>query len=426
MLRLASHARIIFGLLFAVSIAAEADDVDGNLSAPLLVDRDTLTDNLFGLGDRFEEYGLSVNFGVTQVYQRNVRGGLSTSRTKGEYTGSYDLEADLDFERLCGLSGGLLFLGAEGSWSEGIDAPSVGSLFGVNADAADNRELDVTELWYEQSLFDGALVLRAGKMNLGGGFTCGCADVAFDCNAYATCEKSDFLNGAFGNTATIPFPDNGLGLAVYLQPLPWFYAAAGAADADADARETGISTTFDGHHYYFYIFEAGVAPMIPSPNGELPGAYRFGVWYDRQPKDYLDASRVRRNDVGFYFSGDQMVCREESSEGDPQGLGLFARIGIADDKLNEIKTYWSSGAQYRGLAPGREKDVLAAGFAEGRLSDDAGFSANSERIVEVYYNAELMPWLHVSPDFQWIIHPGGETSASNAVVIGLRIQAELL
>ena len=56
----------------------------------------------------------------------------------------------------------------------------------------------------------------------------------------------------------------------------------------------------------------------------------------------------------------------------------------------------------------------------------SGFSANSERIVEVYYNAELMPWLHVSPDFQWIIHPGGEASASNAVVIGLRIQAELL
>ena len=386
---------------------------------PPLWDRDTLTDGWFGLDESLSRRGLSFTLGTTHVYQHNFRGGLE--RGYGRYSGSYDLGIEADLETMLGLTGGLFNLAAEGSYSDGIDGRAVGSVFGVNADAGGDRGMDVTELWYEQGLMDGKLILRIGKIDLTGGFTCADSDVAFDCNAFATDQTCDFLNAAFGNSPTIPFPDSGLGLAVHVQPAERFYAAFGVADAEADARETGFSTTFDGDHHLFYIFETGVVPELASARGPMPGAYRVGLWNDRQPKEYFDGSRVKRDDLGVYFSGDQVVWLENDS-GDGQGLGVFTRCGWADDKVNEIRASWSCGAQYRGLLPGRDADVAGLGVAQGRFSSGAGFAASYERVVETYYNVEVTPWLHVSPSLQWIQNPGGDSSVHDAVVAGLRVQ----
>ena len=101
-----------------------------------------------------------------------------------------------------------------------------------------------------------------------------CAPVAFDGSAYANDETTQFLSSALVNNSSIPFPDNGLGAIVYVEPLEGFYVAAGAADARADARETGFRTAFHREDYFLAIFETGFVPEVPSPNGRLPGAYR--------------------------------------------------------------------------------------------------------------------------------------------------------
>jgi len=203
-----------------------------------LAERETLSGDWFGFGEALAEKGLTVGLGATQVYQVNARGGLSTHRRAGRCAGSYDLELEVDFEKFVDLRGGSMFLLAEGSWSEGIDEPSVGSLFGVNADAGGDQTAALTQCWYEQALLDCLLRVRLGKISLTGGFECRGCPAAFDGNAFANDETGQFLNGALVNNPTIPFPDNGLGVAAYIQPLEWMYLAAGVADADADARET--------------------------------------------------------------------------------------------------------------------------------------------------------------------------------------------
>jgi len=214
-------------------------------------------------------------------------------------------------------------------------------------------------------------------------------------------------------------------LALYVSPVERCYIAAGVGDAEADARETGVATTFDGDSDFFWVFEGGFVPVVVSRNGDLPGAYRFGIWYDHQRKEYLDESRTINGDVGYYFSGDQMVWRESGDPEDAQGLGIFGRFSWADEDVNEMKTYWSCGAQYEGLLPGRDDDVLGVGFAQGRASRDAGYPTSYECVVEAYYNIEVTPWLHISPDFQWIINPGADASVDNAVAVGLRAQMDL-
>ena len=108
----------------------------------------TLTDGFFGFNDSLSKSGIQAGFSMTSVYQRNVKGGQSTLRRTGEFTGSYDLELEADLERLFGANG-ILYLHGEGGWSDGIDEPAVGSVFGVNADAIGNRSLDIVELYYE-------------------------------------------------------------------------------------------------------------------------------------------------------------------------------------------------------------------------------------------------------------------------------------
>ena len=44
--------------------------------------------------------------------------------------------------------------------------------------------------------------------------------------------------------------------------------------------------------------------------------------------------------------------------------------------------------------------------------------ADSEKVLEVAYTANLAPWLYVRPDAQYIMQPGGSGSTSNAVVLG--------
>lgn len=401
---------------------AEKAEVAREANASLLHGQ-TLTHDWFGLGEKLAAQGVSVGLSLTQAYQINLDGGLATHRRAGRYTGSYDAEIDFDLEKLMNVKGARVFLHAEGSWSDGLDASSMGSVggFEINADAGGDRSIDLTEFYYEQTLLDGALIVRIGKLDLTGGFECRGCPVAFDGNAFANDETTQFLNAALVNNPAIPMPDNGLAAIIYAQPLEWWYISAGVADAQADARETGFNTTFHDEDYFLSIFETGIAPRISSPKGPLQGAYRAGFWYDPQDKEKHNGG-VKRDDMGFYLSFDQMVLKENDKEDDVQGLGLFARYGWADKDVSEIKCFWSMGAQYQGLMPTREDDVLGFGVAQGRLVKDAGFTEDQGSAMELYYNAQITPWLSVSPSVQYIFNPGGDSSVDDAVVLAFRVQ----
>ena len=382
--------------------------------------RESLTDGLCGYGLKLENLGINWRLATTQVYQLNLHGGQATHRRAGRYEGSYDLELEFNLEKIVGLRGGAFLMVVEGSWSDGLDASSIGSFFGVNGDAGGDEAVMLSEAWYEQNWLDGRVLFRAGKVDLSGTVLCRNCPVSFDGSMYANDEKTQFLNGALVNNPTIPFPDNGLGMVLYTEPVEGFYMSAGVADAQGDARETGFRTAFHGPDNFFGIFETGVAPRL----GGMDGAYRVGFWYDPQRKDRLTHG-VKRDDMGMYVSFDQMVCKEATdAPADSQGLGLFARWGCARGDVAEITQFWSAGGQYKGLLPGRDDDVLGVGVAQGLLSDyvsPAGRATN-ETAIEVYYNARVCPWLNITGDVQYIIHPGAEASVDNAVVIGIRAQ----
>ena len=380
-----------------------------------LLERDTLTNGFWGLNDPLADQGIELGIGVTSIYQRNTKGGFSTNDRKGEFSGSYDVEATLDMMKLFGVDG-IIFIHGEGGWtdSEGIDGQTVGSYFGTNADAGGNRSLDIVQFFYEMSLTE-QLTLTAGKIDFTG---------YFDASAFANDETAQFLNGALVNNPTIPFPDYSLGVIVSYQVTESLSLMAGVADAQADGRETGFNTAFHDEDYFFYVVEAGLATEFGSENGPLAGACRIGLWYDPQPKSHSDGVKEYRDDTGVYVSCDQMLTKENSDSEDTQGLGLFARYGYAPSKTNDMDHFYSVGLQYQGLIEGRNDDVVGIGYARGYFSDGASatYPEDAESVVEAYYNASVTPWLTVSPSVQYIVNPGGSDTASDAVVAGVRTQ----
>ena len=388
--------------------------------------QETLTNGFWGLNDRLVDSGIEFAFGVINIYQVNTHGGTSTHNRNGRYSGSYDLEFSADLQRLLGMENGRFYMRTEGSWAKsgGIDASAVGSAFGVNGDSAARRSMDVTEWWLGLFFADETIYLTIGKLNLSGGVGDFSNPISFDNSAYASDVTTLFLNNALSNNPTIPFPYNGLAIAVSYNPTDFWYISAAVADAQADSRETGFRTTFYDEDYFFYIFEAGITPELDSANGSLPGACRVGLWNDPQPKKNKDSSKYYRDDVGVYTSCDQMLYKENFAPQDSQGLGAFFRYGYAPSRRNDITNFFSLGFQYQGLADGRDDDILGVGYAHGFFANTAAssYAEDYESALEVYYSAQITPWFNLSPSVQYVANPGGSNSAKDATVFAIRAQ----
>ena len=409
---------LLCALVVTVALACQVQGQD-------IWEQETLTNGFWGLNDSLAPSGIEVGFGITNIYQLNVNGGTSTSNHQGRHTGSYDLEIGADLQQLLGIEGATFYVHTEGSWSRSdIDATSIGSAFGVNGDAGGRRSMDVTEVWYEQALLDDTLRLRLGKLDIGGGFECRGCPVSFDGSAFANDQTGQFLNSALVNNPTIPFPAQGIGAVLYWNPIEWWYASVGAIDSQGDARETGFNTAFKDQDYYFFVFETGIAPQLDSANGPMQGAYRVGLWNTPEPKTNSDGVKNYRDDIGAYLSFDQMLCKENGDPEDGQGTGAFFRYGYANSEKNDIAGFWSFGLQTTGLVDGRDGDVLGLGYANGIFSNNASttYTDDNEDVLEVYYNAQVTPWLNVSPMVQYVADPGGNDTAKDATIFGLRTQ----
>lgn len=370
-----------------------------------------------GSGEREWADAITSRIGLTQIYQQNVHGGLSTASRSGRYAGSYALEAKVDFEALLGADGLELYALVEGGWPEsgGIDPAAVGSHFGVNADAIEGEWGDLSELWLEQTFSDGNLLARVGKLDLTGAFQCRGCDASFDGNKYANDETTQFLNGGLVNNPTIPFPDLTFGAAFFASPhAKWHLGAAVALGGDA---ETSWGSDSQG------VFAIGEASFTPEPRpsgGKGRAHYRAGLWYRTDKR--ADSDEEQR---GAYLSVSQPIRLVSKPSDDGSGLSIFARAGWADGPGAELDDFWSLGLQYEGLWD--DEDVLGLGMGRGRFARGAEPEApsGSETVWELYYNASITSRIAVGPSIQYVADPGGDTKGKDALAVALRLQMAL-
>jgi high affinity Mn2+ porin len=269
----------------------------------------------------------------------------------------------------------------------------------------------------------------------------------FDDNAYSHDTRTQFLNWALWESAAWDYPADIVG-----------YTAGFVAEWNTKnwALHYGIfmePTVSTGARLDPHILDAhGQILQLDERYacGDLTGTLRpFVDWNEARMGNYgdalalpdiadaLTASRAYRSKVGFGLSWDQQLT---------QDLGVFGRLSWDDGRaesfaFTEVDRAAAAGLGLNGSRWGRKQDTLgvagvvnaivpshqaylAAGGTEGLILGDGALSYGPEEILEAYYGFQAVKWLSISPDFQFVSHPGYNRARGPVPIYAVRAHLE--
>lgn len=393
--------------------------------------------------------GVSLCLTYTGEVLGNVSGGI---RRGAIYEDKWELDLDLDFEKLVGWSGASFHGSALQIGGKGLSGNEIGNLLTVsNIEAPPSTRL--FELWFQQNFLGDKISIRAGQLS---------ADSEFAISDYAGL----FMNATFGFPAALALdlPNGGPaypfatpGVRVKIAPTDNFSVMAAIFNGDPigpGRNPHGIN--FRTQDPPLYMAEAKYAYKFGSGDDALPGAFHLGGWYHagrfndlRFDTLGLSLANPASNGIparhegegGVYAMLDQLLYKVPGTE--DNGLGMFLRLAAApEEDRNFIDFYVDGGLTYKGLFPGRGDDTIGLGAAFANVSNSiSGLDRDTrfftgvnipihdfEAAVELTYQFQIVPGWTVQPDFQYIFHPGGHTAATplgtrpirDAAVFGLR------
>jgi len=277
----------------------------------------------------------------------------------------------------------------------------------------------LSEIYYEQRLFDDKLTINVGKLD---------PTVFVDKSRYANSDPAQFLARIFNNSPVIEFPANTGGIRVGFNPFDWLYTDYLAMCGQSDWSNIQSNQ--------FHLGRIGFKTNFFGQEGN----YRFLTWINTNyHTKWMDTTSVKEKSYGFSLSFDQDVTRD---------IGLFSKFGWQDPRVfnpsNEATTFsfsnvspnagnfsleymWSGGMQVKGGLWGREHDfcglavgqVVPSSYMKDALegTDDAR-KAGNETHLEAYYNFFTNEYLAISPMFQLINNPyGGDAGGDENIYI---------
>ncbi|KAA2237760.1 carbohydrate porin [Salinarimonas soli] len=377
-----------------------------------------------------------IDYSLTYIGEvlRNARGG---SRTGTIGQGRFDLQIDADLDRLLGWKGAAFHTNLYQIHGTGLSRYYVNNLL-VTSGIEALPSTRLYELWLEQKFLEGAVAIRAGQL-------------AADTEFFVSQTAGLFVNSTFGwpgyAGANLPsggpaYPLATPGVRVKLAPTDGVTLMVGLFNGDPAGPANDIDpqrrnrrgTTFRVNDPPFLIAEGAYAYGLGSKDAALPGTVKVGYWhhfarFDAQRYDALGLSladpsgtgiarRLPGND-GVYAIVDQTLYRPAGAA--DGGLSAFLRLAASPGDRNLISAYADAGLAYKGLLPGRPNDTAGIGVAYARISDAArgldrdtilftgtpGIVRSREALVEVTYQAEVVPGWTVQPNVQYIARPGG-------------------
>jgi len=371
-----------------------------------------LTDDWSGTRPRLDDQGIVLEASITTDWSSNLHGGTSTNGSA--FRNLFLFDVTIDTERLFGHEGGTFFIDFQNHNGEN-GSDDVGDFQGFANIDSDGRT-EVAEFWYEQILFDGQARVKVGKVEANSEFV-------FADNA------GEFINSSMGFSPTVfvlpTYPDPSTSVVVFVYPNDDFYAGVGVFDG---AGQEGITTgnrgpkTFLGNPSdLFIIGEAGM--NWAAGESELPGRLGVGVWNHNGTFDRFDGG-TEDGTTGFYLVFDQTLWQENpDDEDDEQGVGVYFQYGWADPDVSEAEHHVGIGIVCVGGLPGRDNDVCGIGASWVKFSDEAGagFVDEAETVIELFYKAQILEWVSIKPDVQFIGNPGG-SGLKDAVVGTVRVE----
>lgn len=369
-----------------------------------------------GQRSSLEDAGLSFAGSFYFDYQGAWSGGLSR---RAVYDQLLDLNATLDLDKAFAIPGATVFIDY---MSTAGDSPSrfMGDFHGTS-NLESERSLDqIAELWWQQWLFDRRLRVKFGKVDANREF--GAVEPA-----------GEFANsGAALDTANpfIPwYPDPATGVNAFIYPSENWYIGAGFYDGSLQsgvrtgARGPGTFFSPRRSNEYYTIAETGYTfdSLWFTTATRIAG----GGWYHGADFGRFDGG-TESGTFGLYALLESTLWkRDPADDDDTRGLACFARYGHGDGDVNDVEHNVSGGMRLEGTFEGRDADSAGAFVSWSDLSDVRGAGyARDETVVDVYYRISITPFLHVQPELQFVIDPGGSADTADAVVASIRVSIE--
>lgn len=370
--------------------------------------------------------GIAVGASLTSVVQKVGAGHTATGvdETRANYRG--DISVSLPGGEI-GNSTGKIFTHFRFGQGNGLGLrPTYTSTanttaFEVGSTPADDSFGILAQAWYQLTIpltgEDGSKANAREHLHL----TAGKIDpfVFFDQNAAADDESARFMNNAFVHN---PLLDSGgdvradaYGFAPGLiaqyvnerQKGGEWALSLGVFGSGAGANFTG---SLSGP---LVIAQAETAARF----NYLPGNYRAYLWNQGRGMGY---DGIERKHAGIGVSVDQKVSDD---------IVVFGRYGRQLKGQVRFDRALTLGGELAGNAWGRAADGVGLAFGSLRTSNNYladslaidGYQAGgSEKQSELYYRFKLNRHVDVSPNFQWVRNPGGDSTAATVKVVGLR------
>jgi porin len=406
--------------------------------------RPTLTGDWGGYRSRLQEFGITMGGQITQ-FGFGVSGGINrpvpapfSQGDKLFYTGRGQYDVGVDLEKFGGLPKGKLMVTTEHWWgdygnvslSTGAGTPAV---FGAFLPAAPNNpgSLYLTNFYLVQP-FSPNLVVFAGKKIAVG---------EFDQDRFAGGNGTQqFMNQAFNANPAflsgLPYTSFDVGV---VSPQNWgrmFFAVRDPEDRTTDT--VGLN-----HLYEKGVIVTGEVRLKTNFFG-LPGDQHVGgVWKRfRQnnlstllspPPQYPDtsgsASTTLPDAYTVFYGFDQYIVRY--TDDDERGWGFFGRASLSDGNPTPLRYFLSGGLGGNNPFRWNRGDTFGVGWYYIGGSNEFGpvpqtlFAPRDGTGVELFYKVRVTPWLHVTPDFQYIKPGLLSRLADEAYVFGIRVNMVL-
>jgi porin len=397
--------------------------------------RSFLTGDWGGLRSTLAKNGVQLEIETMHVFQDVSSGGVNQT---GRYSGTADITLKLDSQKLGLWPGGFLLVHAEAAFGNPVN-PFSGGILPVNTKPVmtlpARDEMVLPHVVLTQFLSEKFAVFL-GKLDTTGG----------DANEFAH-GKGDrkFMNLAFSMNPTllrlVPYAPLGMGF-VFL-PNKDVILTFSAVDTEGVPNKGGFHTLFQDPTTLASELRVTVRPFGLTGHQLIGGGWSNGPFtsINQDPRTIIGSilfgtpPKKESNSWSVYYNFDQYLYTEKD---DPsQGIGIFGRFGISDGKANPFHQFYSIGFGGKGIIPTRDRDHFGIGYYYLQFSDHIvaalrrRLSLDHEQGGELFYNIELLPWLHVTPDIQ-IIGPSRRIGTllvpgkriDTAVVTGFRIKID--
>lgn len=387
--------------------------------------RKSLSNYLCGIQPKLAEQGITYGATATQFYQGVSSGGAEQTF---RYGGKIDQYLIFDSEKLGLWEGASLILHAETTFGENsiFDAAGLAPInFAFLTPRPNEHDTAITNLMLQQQL-GGGWALAGGRIN------------AVDLWAMLYPEYGKGLDGFMNMSLLLP-----VGL---VPTVPLVFNGAGILKAGDRGVEAALlvldPTNIPTRSNLDNLFDNGSTIVglgrLYTNFGGLPGSHTVVGTYATGEYTSLDRNGfvfqpgqglVVPQSTGSWMAGyiaQQTLWADACNE--QRHMDFLTTWSFADQETSPFQWAMNASVEAYGLIPGREGDRMGVGYFYSGLSDDFKsllpiLALDDVQGAEIYYNAAITPWFHLTTDLQFV--DPSLSRRDTAVVFGLRGKIDL-